>query len=245
MVARTKISPNLVVDQDSGRKSSGVPTSLDRKDSFTEYSSRSRRSESFDGSLSSSHSRAVIAPAPSAAIVRSRFLSRLGFSPPRPQPKTGPTKRARSDSRDSSESSFQALLKGDRESSSSLTRPLSLLEQGSSLSSVSSSDSDSSVGERRSVSFSPSVTVYPIPKHTAYSRRIRDTIWTTPVEMQETAARNCLEFAAENWDWRQVAEDQDMVYYHGERVHPVHFAHEYNIRRQFCAVMTAQSQPSL
>ena len=252
MVAKTKISPSLVVDEGKRREQSSAPkdfndSRLNRADSFSEYSAFSRRTESFDGSVTSSPCISV-APAPSAANVRSRFLNRLGFSPPMHQSKTFPAKRVRSDSRDSSEPSFQVLLKGDDEESrlsSSSSRPFSFFDQFSSMSSVTSSDSDSSVGEgERSVRFAPSVTVHPIPKHTAYSQRIRQTIWTAPAEMQENAARNCLEFAAENWDWRQVAEDQDMVYYNGEPVHPVHFAQEYNIRRQFCAVMSAQSQTS-
>jgi hypothetical protein len=105
-------------------------------------------------------------------------------------------------------------------------------------------DADNNINNNnnKAVTFHTSVTVHPIPKHTAYSNRIRETIWTNPMEMQVSAARNCFEFAAENWDWKQVADDQDMVYYQGERVHPIHFCHEYNIRRQFCAVMSAQQQ---
>lgn len=130
-------------------------------------------------------------------------------------------------------------------------RPFHLVPQSSSLSSMTSgteedtivsSLSSSPTANHKAVSFHSAVTVHPIPKHTSYSNRIRETIWTNPMEMQESAARNCLEFAAENWDWRQVAEDHDMVPYQGERVHPIHFCHEYNIRRQFCAVMSAQQQ---
>uniref|UniRef100_A0A7S3LF57 Uncharacterized protein n=1 Tax=Amphora coffeiformis TaxID=265554 RepID=A0A7S3LF57_9STRA len=253
MVARTKISPSLVIEEGGRRNLSCPPRNINiaqpngfsRKDSFSECSALSRRSESFDGSLSSSLP-IPVAPAPSAANVRSRFLNRLGFLPPMQQSmKKSPSKRGRSGSRDSSEPSFQVLLKEGNESRSSLRRPFNFFSQGSSTS-FTSSESDFSLGDsERSVSFSPSVTVHPIPKHSAYSQRIRQTIWTAPSEMQENAARNCIEFAAENWDWRQVAEDQDMVLYQGELVHPVHFAHEYNIRRQFCAVMSAQSQNAL
>ena len=251
MVAKTKISPSLVIEEGGRRKQypapkniNNVQISLDRKDSFSECSTLSRRSESFDSSLSLSPP-IHVAPAPSATNVRSRFLHRLGFSPPMGRSMKSPTKRGRSGSRESSEASFQVLLKQENDNPSSLRRPFGFFEERSSTSLL-SSDSDCSEEEgERSVSFSPLVTVHPIPKHSAYSQRIRQTIWTPPSEMQENAARNCIEFAAENWDWRQVAEDQDMVYYRGEFVHPVHFAHEYNIRRQFCAVMSAQSQSIL
>ena len=76
----------------------------------------------------------------------------------------------------------------------------------------------------RSVRFAPTVQVHPIPKHSAFSRRIRETVWTSSQEMEENVARNCIEFAAEDWDWQQVLEDQDMIVYHGELVHPIHFA---------------------
>ena len=244
MVARTKISPTLLVDEPDRRNRSGKsktqPTNLHRKDSFSEHSTLSH-TESFDGSCSSSSPRRAVAPAPSAARVRSRFLNRLGISPP---PKSllccqnSTVKNSCSRSRDAQDESFQISLNDDDDETKA-PFPFGLFRHSSSLSTVASTDSSS---QEKSVSFAPSVTVHPIPKHTAYSSRIRETIWTNPTEMQESAARNCIEFAAENWDWRQVAEDQDMVYYHGEFVHPVHFAHEYNIRRQFCAVMSAQQQ---
>ena len=247
MVARTKLSPTLLVDESNRRSrndesKSQPPSNLHRKDSFSEFSSISQ-SESFD-SWSSSPPRAV-APAPCAARVRSRFLNRLGISPPMSSRCTSPTaaaaRRPRPLSRDSQDESFQVSLKGDgEEESKAADMSFGFFRQSSSLSS--SAGSQSPPASERCVSFAPAVTVHPIPKHTAYSARIRETLWTNPTEMQESAARNCLEFASENWDWRQVAEDQDMVYYHGELVHPVHVAHEYNIRRQFCAVMSAQQQ---
>jgi hypothetical protein len=75
----------------------------------------------------------------------------------------------------------------------------------------------------RCVSFDAAVTVHPIPLRSQYSNRIRNSLWTPVSELQENAARNCVEFAAENWDWRQAAEDDDMVVYHGEKIHPIHF----------------------
>lgn len=73
------------------------------------------------------------------------------------------------------------------------------------------------------VCFNTSVKVYPIPKHNAYSKRIKYELWTHPMELQQNVARNSLEFASENWDWKQVANDNDMIIYNGERIHPIHF----------------------
>ena len=246
MVAQTKLSPTLLFDENDRRNRSSAPKNMppshcqiQRNGSFSEYSALSR-SDSCDTSVSSSVSRSA-AQVPHSSRIRSRYLNRLGISPASQSciHAKKVVKRDRSSSRDYQEPSFQVDLKDHTEPK----RIFSFFHQ-SSLGSTSSSDSKSLTEGERSVSFASSVTVHPIPKHTAYSSRIRETIWTNPVEMQESAARNCIEFAAENWDWRQVAEDQDMVYYQGELVHPVHFAHEYNIRRQFCQVMTAQSQAS-
>ena len=84
----------------------------------------------------------------------------------------------------------------------------------------------------RSVSFDTAVRVHPIPLRSQYSNRIRNSLWTPVSELQENAARNCVEFAAENWDWRQAAEDDDMVVYHGEKIHPIHFLLENDGRQQ-------------
>lgn len=100
----------------------------------------------------------------------------------------------------------------------------------------------SSLRERASVRFEASVEVRPIPKHTAYSSRIRSSIWTHPAEAEANVARNVVEFAAENWDWRQTFEEKDMVYLQGQEqpVHPVHLMRECNMQRQFCKIMSAQ-----
>jgi ribosomal protein L12E/L44/L45/RPP1/RPP2 len=77
--------------------------------------------------------------------------------------------------------------------------------------------------QKRTLRFAPIVKVHPIPRFTAYSKRIRETVWTSAREMEEEVARNCIEFAAEDWDFQKVLEEQDMVLYHGQLVHPVHF----------------------
>jgi hypothetical protein len=73
------------------------------------------------------------------------------------------------------------------------------------------------------VHFKPAVTVYEIPSRHDYSRRIQPTLWTPLEELQQNAARNSVEFAAENYDWKQVVHEDDMVVIAGELIHPIHF----------------------
>lgn len=93
---------------------------------------------------------------------------------------------------------------------------------------------------RKGVAFDASVKVLPIPSRTCYSNRIRNELWMPPEEIQQNAARNSLEFAAEGWNWENVAEDSDMVLYEGELVHPIHFMDEFSLDRRFCRVMQKQ-----
>jgi hypothetical protein len=118
------------------------------------------------------------------------------------------------------------------------------LESLSSLSSSSSSSSPMRRSKDRAVSFDSTVTVYAIPSRSAYSDHIRCSLWISPMELQQNAARNYVEFAAEHWDWRQVTDDKDMIACGaGELVHPVHFAARgdgCNLGRHFLTVMSAQ-----
>jgi len=77
---------------------------------------------------------------------------------------------------------------------------------------------------KRQVSFDNSVSVVPIPKRDAYSYRIKNRIWNSAIEIHENAHRNAVEFSAENWDWRQVREEEEFLICvdTGEKVHPVH-----------------------
>jgi hypothetical protein len=93
---------------------------------------------------------------------------------------------------------------------------------------------------RKGVAFDASVKVLPIPSRTCYSNRIRNELWMAPEEIQQNAARNSLEFAAEGWNWENVAEDSDMVLYEGELVHPIHFVDEFSLDRRFCRVLQKQ-----
>ena len=80
--------------------------------------------------------------------------------------------------------------------------------------------------QKRSVSFDEVVLVHAIPNKEAYSDRIRKHIWTEPLEMAINATRNAVEFASENWDWRQVAIDDEFYVCPrtGEKIHPCHAA---------------------
>lgn len=177
--------------------------------------------------------------AASASFIRSRFLNRLGISKAaraHMDPANSSSRAGTSCSRPRS-GSFQENLKADHGKPDDTVGTLSCSFTSSS---TQSSSPSSPLG--RGVSFETAVTVHFIPSRTEYSKRIRTTIWTSPLEMQENTARNCLEFAAENWDWRQVADDQDMVAYAGEKIHPVHFVQECSMRQQFLQVMSSRQQ---
>ena len=249
MVAQPKVSRPLVIHGIQGRnplalspsllKQQIAPYKFHRVESREYASDDSKASSSSLSSLeeSSSSEAGVATPiarikAPSsttAAEVRSKFMNKLGIAPQIPEGTTT-TRTPHVKRRDLEEPSYETEL-NDQAKAASRTSALFrfFTPQSSSVSSGSdSNDNDATATaakpEKRSVHFNSAVVVYPIPLHTAYSNRIRDTVWTSVAEMEENVARNCLEFAAENWDGAQVVEDQDMVIYHGELVHPVHFA---------------------
>ena len=78
--------------------------------------------------------------------------------------------------------------------------------------------------KKKSIKFAPSVSVVQIPMRTEYSSRIATRLWSSKAEIRDNANRNVLEFSAENWDWRNVVEDDGMFVctVSGELVHPVH-----------------------
>jgi hypothetical protein len=78
--------------------------------------------------------------------------------------------------------------------------------------------------KERSVSFDETVLVLTIPSKDSYSDRIRKYIWTEPHEMLQNTTRNAIEFASENWDWRQVADDVEFYIcpVTREKIHPCH-----------------------
>jgi len=78
---------------------------------------------------------------------------------------------------------------------------------------------------KRKLHFDPVVQVHPIPSHVVYSDRVRNTVWAGADELAENVARNSLEFAFENWDAKQVLDEDSgrLLYYDGEWIHPAHF----------------------
>jgi hypothetical protein len=76
----------------------------------------------------------------------------------------------------------------------------------------------------KSVSMHSTVSVVSIPSRVDYTEEVRAKIWTPSHEIQANAARNTIEFCSENWDWKNVLEDDKMfIHQHnGERVHPIH-----------------------
>lgn len=78
--------------------------------------------------------------------------------------------------------------------------------------------------KKKCIKFAPSVSVVQIPMRTEYSSRIATRLWSSKTEIRDNANRNVIEFSAENWDWRNVVEDDGMFVctVSGELIHPVH-----------------------
>jgi hypothetical protein len=170
--------------------------------------------------------------AASASHIRSRFLNRLGISKPT---KVKKEELSKVTSSGPCSGSFSETLKADYGK-----RDNTLAARASPLASVASF----SFSKKRSVRFAVEVAVHPIPSWSRYSDRIRSTIWTPTAEIHANAARNSYEFCAEGCDWRFAAENEDMVMYAGELVHPIHFVQEpeeFSMRRQFLQVMSVQN----
>lgn len=51
--------------------------------------------------------------------------------------------------------------------------------------------------KKRSITFSDTVKVLPIPMRDEYSNRVRSRLWSNAVEIHQNATRNAIEFAAE------------------------------------------------
>jgi hypothetical protein len=238
-------TPNLFSPQQ------GVSSSFDRKqkeedslirrnaeDSKKDFLVRERRNRSLPREGCQQVFRAS-PKAASASYIRSRFLNHLGISKAARDHMDGPEAFSRPRA-----GSFQEKLKADYGKPDNNLGNLSFDSTTDSMTSERScinSSASSECGDSRGVCFDSTVTVHPIPTRSEYSKRIRSTLWTPYTEIQQNAARNSHEFAAENWDWRQVANDEDMVLYEGEKIHPSHFVQECSLRRRFLQVMSARN----
>ena len=109
---------------------------------------------------------------------------------------------------------------------------LHLCSKGS-LGTLSSHTSCNSLSRRtkskRKVSIHNDVAIIPIPTRNEYLHRER--LWCSASELYHNAARNTIEFAAEGFNWRNVADDDEMIQApSGERIHPIHFMNIANFR---------------
>lgn len=75
---------------------------------------------------------------------------------------------------------------------------------------------------RRTISFSPRVTILNIPNRDSYSPEERKTIWIPSQDLKQQTERNLVEFAAEGWFWQDAVEEDDMVHVDGVFIHPIH-----------------------
>lgn len=91
--------------------------------------------------------------------------------------------------------------------------------------------------QKKGVSFVGFVRVRWIPSRHDYSPTAKATLWTTRDEIYENASRNTIEYASEGWDINQVLEDERMVDYFGQKIHPVHFRAEIDRKAYLCNVM--------
>lgn len=80
------------------------------------------------------------------------------------------------------------------------------------------------VRPRHRVTFHNMVEVHLIPNKSMYSQKVRENLWNHPEDICRNAVRNSVEFAAENFDWRQAVEDENFLVSPstGARIHPAH-----------------------
>lgn len=123
-------------------------------------------------------------------------------------------------SKQSSSSSSSDAMGGEAKENQETTTNL---EETTEATAVEQGESLSPSNNKKSVHFHATVKAHSIPSHKVYSKRIKQTIWSSAAELEENVARNCYEFEAENWNFDDVVDDEDMVWYHGQWVHPVHF----------------------
>jgi len=140
-----------------------------------------------------------------------------------------------------------------------LMNPVPEVEQRQPAAATATETTNSSTKKKkiRSVSFDETVSVLTIPNKDAYSDRIKKYLWTEPYEMMQNTNRNAIEFASENWDWRQVAEDVEFFVCPktGEKIHPCHAyslsyhyhqdSGNYSCHHQSVSTSSANSYPTI
>eukprot|EP00986_Skeletonema_menzelii_P006124 scaffold2315_cov139-Skeletonema_menzelii.AAC.6 len=63
----------------------------------------------------------------------------------------------------------------------------------------------------------------PIPSRKEYPNSVKERLWSSANDLYRNAVRNSIEFASEGWNWRNVADDEQMIQSpSGERIHPIH-----------------------
>lgn len=267
-----KINSNKTMIQQLGHDLEGLSVSLSSSNGdISELSLDRRRSDSFltsgsfdedDSTTSSSADKNALMmgrttvlrslPRPAEAKeIRGRYFLRLGFDKHIPDPNPSTTTKALSSRQHVNKKVHHdcshETLKYDHGKVDTELEDLKSLDPTCSLSLSTRSSGALSFGRsshERGVSFQASVVVHTIPSHKQYSDRIRNTLWTPEKVMREDIARNCVEFVAEGWDWRTCVDDNEMVHYNGEMIHPVHFGGFYqpNLGWRFCAVRAKQQQ---
>lgn len=132
--------------------------------------------------------------------------------------------KSRLDEDDSENSSNYPVIENQGWGLSALFSAKTATELSSVASTPTESCSETSSIANRRLTFNESVTVCPIPKHQAYSKRVKEQLWHTPEEILTNARRNSIEFASEGWDWRNTLEDENMYrcVKSNEKIHPVH-----------------------
>ena len=76
----------------------------------------------------------------------------------------------------------------------------------------------------RSIQFNSSVDIVTIPSHTTYPDTVKKNLYSSSDEIKQNAQRNRREFAAEQWKWENVVEEDQMFFdkRSKEHIHPVH-----------------------
>ncbi|KAL3934421.1 MAG: hypothetical protein SGBAC_009862 [Bacillariaceae sp.] len=105
-----------------------------------------------------------------------------------------------------------------------------------------------------SVTFQKQVSIRYIPDKRQFENP--EDLWIQKEEFTALHQRNCLEYAADGWNWENATEESDFVLFQNELVHPAHFSFQNepvhtahlrgqqtcNIQRQFLMTMYAQRQ---